>query len=273
MAVRDNDVFATKIRGQYIYQQYQSVEWLKKYAKLIDEYIQTNYFNALETMWANIDIKDSMHEYLTFYTKWYFGLYRPLEGTSLSERYDLGLFYDSEKIYDDAQDANGLIKGELYLKYLKFCLDYTYETWHIDHIVAFVANYCEIDPTQIEVSYEYLNEIRIRIPSTENSQAFIKMVLVNYDAMCLPYPNVLNFMVYSDTYNAWRGIVYSPYSPINQFPRFDSEVKITKIDGNMCIYEIADIFTNTQENFSYNATYNANNKFTCKATQNYRIGD
>lgn len=224
MAVRSNDAFNVTARGQYIYQQYQSVEWLKKYGKFIDDYIQKNYFDKLRSMWDAMDVAESLDAYLTFYTKHYFGLHRPLASSSLSERWDIGLNYDDNIIYDDAQDANGLITGAEYLKYIKFIYDYTNETWHPTFLLEFIANYCNISPTEIWLDFSYKNEVRVKIPVTEETQALIKLIINHYDEMCLPFPNVLNVMVLSDAESEQkRYIIYSPYSAVmNRFPNIST---------------------------------------------------
>lgn len=223
---RNVDIFQTKAQGQYIYQQYQKLEWLKKYAKFIDEYIQKNYFDKLKSMWETMDVGESLDPYLTFYTKWLFGLYRPLGGASISDYYDLNLLYDNGRIFDDAQEADGLIQGEDYLKYIKFIYNYTQETWHIDHIIAFVADYCKIDPTDIYVDYSNKNVIKIKIPSTALTGAdFIKLTINYYDAMCLPFPNVLDFVLMQETDDFWRGIIYTPYTELKSLKEWYSPLE------------------------------------------------
>ena len=241
---RNIDIFATKARGQYIYNQYQSAEWLKAYSKFIDGYIQETYFDKLKEMWDTIDVGTSLHEYLTFYTKWYFGLFRPLGGASISDYFDIGLLYDNGRIFDDAQDANGLITGEQYLKYIKFIYDYTYETWHIDYILAFIADYCDISPTDIFLNYDFKEECRILIPASEKAQDFVKLVINYYDEMCLPFSNIINFLIMSDTDEAWRGIMYTPYTEVKSLKEWYSPLEKYK-----------------QKNSNYVVDYKLNDKF------------
>lgn len=222
MARKGIDVFNITAKGQYIYQQYQRLEWLKKYAKFIDDYIQTNYFDKLSEMWDTINVAESLDPYLTFYTRYLFGLHRPLGGASITDFYDLDLLYDNARIYDDSQEADGLIDGEQYLKYIKFIYDYTYETWQLDHILAFVANYLgDIDPTDIYIDFSTTkNTIKIRIPAQSVAvNDFIKLTIKYYDEMCLPFPAVLDFVLKQESDTIWRGIKYSPYNAVyNQFP-------------------------------------------------------
>lgn len=230
---RNVDIFKTDAKGQYIYQQYQKLEWLKKYAKFIDNYIKTNYFDKLKSMWETMDVGESLDPYLTFYTKWYFGLFRPLASASMSEFYDIGRLYDNDMIYDDAQEADGLVSGEDYLKYIKFIYDYTQETWHIDHIVAFVADYCNIYPTLIYVDYSNKNMIKIKIPSSTVMGAdFIKLMINYYDAMCLPFPNVIDFVQMNETEDFWRGIIYTPYTDFKGLKEWYSPLDKYKAKNN-----------------------------------------
>lgn len=236
---RNIDIFDVKARGQYIYQQYQDAEWLKAYGKFIDEYIQENYFNKLKAMWATMDVAESLEDYLTFYTKWYFGLFRPLGGASISDYYDIGLLYDNGRIFDDAQDANGLVQGEQYLKYIKFIYDYTYETWHIDHILAFIADYCDLEATNIWVDYSFKEECRVLIPANEKTQDFVKLVINYYDEMCLPFPNIINFLIMADTQEKWRGIYYTPYTEVTSLKEWYSPLPKykAKIDSYNVLYK------------------------------------
>lgn len=241
---RNIDIFNVKARGQYIYNQYQSAEWLKAYSKFIDEYIQENYFDKLKEMWDTIDVAESLNPYLTFYTKWYFGLFRPLGGASISDYYDIGLLYDNNRIFDDSQDANGLITGEQYLKYIKFIYDYTYETWHIDHLLAFVADFCNLSPTDIYLDFSFKEEIRVQIPAFEATQDFVKLVINYYDEMCMPFPNIINFLIISDSTETWRGIIYTPYTEARQLKEWYSSLDKYKA-----------------KNDAYTVDYSVKNKF------------
>lgn len=237
---RNIDIFATKAKGQYIYQQYQSAEWLKQYSAFIDEYIQKTYFSALQEMWDTMNVAESLHAYLTFYTKWLFGLYRPLGGAAINEYYDIGLLYDNGKIFDDSQNADGLIQGNDYLKYIKFIYDYTYETWSVDYIIKFVADYCNVSETDIGLDYSYPNEIRITMPPTNKTQDFVKLVINYYDEMCLPYPAILNFVVRDENDKLWQGLYYNPYNPV--FNRFYSDKKHSNTNYTIS-YDVDDVYT------------------------------
>lgn len=241
MAVRNIDIFKEKVKGQYIYQQYQRLEWLKRYAKFIDDYIQANYFDKLQEMWETMNVAESLDPYLTFYTKYLFGLYRPLGGASISEYYDLNLLYDNDVIFDDALIANGLITADQYLKYIKFIYDYSQETWHIDHIIAFTADYCNITPEMIYVDYTDLNRIKVKIPSVALAGAdFIKLIINYYDEMCLPFPNILDFSLMQENDDYWRGILYHPNNSI--YWSFCSDKKYANTSYNIS-YDVDDVYT------------------------------
>lgn len=191
-------IFDVRAPSQRIYQQYRAQQWLRDYAVLIDNFIQENYFSILESMWDEIDVADSEADYLTFYTKWYFGLFRPLGGSSIAEFYDAGIRYDMDKKYDDASKANGLITAEQYLKYIKFIYDYSQETWTIDYIIRFVADYCGISPTDIELDYSNKNEIVVILPQLDKCGDFIKLEISYREAMCMPFSNIVTFNLKQD---------------------------------------------------------------------------
>lgn len=187
--------FSQTTRGQYIYQQYRGLQWLRDYANFIDKYIQNKYYNKLESMWDAIDVAASQSPFLTYYTKWYFGLYRPLGGASISDYYDIGLSYDNNRIYDDAQDINGLIGPEEYLKYIRFIYDYSQQTWTLDYLMSFASDYCQIPIDNITLDLSDIKQVQIILPITDRTQEFAKLVINYYDEMCLPFGNVVNFKV------------------------------------------------------------------------------
>lgn len=189
------NVFDLKVRGQYIYQQYRSLTWLRDYAGFIDSYIQITYYDSLQEMWDTMNVAESEDPYLTFYTKWLFGLYRPLGGASVSDYFDIGLPYDSSRIYDDASENNGLILADEYLKYIKFIYDYSEPTWSLDYIMRFAADYCDISPLEITIDLSDKNSVVFVLPPTQKTQDFTKIIINYADEMCLPFGNVINFKV------------------------------------------------------------------------------
>lgn len=226
---RNVDIFQEKIKGQYIYQQYQKLEWLKKYALFIDKYLQETYFDKIKEMWDTMNVAESLHPYLTFYTKWYFGLYRPLSGASVNEYFDINLLYDNDVLFDDAINANGLIEGDDYLAYIKFIYDYSQPVWNIHYIMEFIASYCEIKPNELYLDYNDPNYIKIKIPYTAHkAQDFIKMVINNYDEMCLPFPNIIDINIMQEADDFWRGILYTLYGDNNHFPYLGVAEKVAK---------------------------------------------
>lgn len=213
-------VFDKELSGGKLYQQYKKLQWLRDFQLVVDNMKQDMYFNKLVDMWETIDVAESDHQYLTFYTKWLFGIFRPLSGASLSEYFDTGKSYDTNQIYDDALQANGLITAEQYLKYIKFIIDYSKETWTLDYILSFVADFCEISPNEIEVDYKDKTEIKVILPNTTTTNEFVKLELNYRDAMGLPFGNVITFQVKLNIGLPRRYIVYSPYS--KGFSLFDS---------------------------------------------------
>lgn len=213
-------VFDHSIKGGSLYQQYKKSQWLRDYQVVIDNYKQREYFNKLAELWEQIDVAESEHDYLTFYTKWLFGIYRPLSGASLSEYFDTGRSYDTGMIYDDALKANGLITAEQYLKYIKFIIDYSQETWTIDYILKFVADYCEININDIIVDRSNKTEIKVILPNQDTTNEFIKVELNYRDEMGLPFGDVLSFEVNISGEQTKRYLLYSPYNAVyNKFSK------------------------------------------------------
>lgn len=247
-------VFDHRVSAQRIYQQYRSKQWLRDYAALIDNFIQEEYFNALEMLWGEMNVATSMHPYLTFYTKWLFGLYRPLAGASLSEFYDTGLSYDTQKIYDDAVEANGLITDEQYLKYIKFVCDYTAETWTIDYIIDFILNYCSLeDSSQILIDYDDKNEIKVLLPNSDATQEFVKLELNYRDAMGLPFGNVISFQINLDIENLKRFRIYSPF--LNGWNTWWAPELKQEVNNYTIPYEVGSKFVTTGIKDDYTIPY------------------
>lgn len=231
-------IFDHQFDGTTIYQQYRSHQWLRDYSQVVANLKQELYSNQLATMWETINVAGSESDYLTYYTKWLFGLYRPLGGASLAEYYDTGRRFDSDMIYDDAQSSNGLITAEQYLKYIKFIIDYQQPTWTMDWVIKFVSEYCNVDPDEIGVDFSDKTQIGISLPLSDVTNEFVKLEINYRDEMGLPFGNVLSFIVRTETDILERYVVYSPYNCV--FKKFQSDL-ITKANSKYSISYIEDM--------------------------------
>lgn len=253
-------VFDHAVNGGKLYQQYKKLQWLRDYQLVVDNFKQEIYFNKLAEMWDQIDVAESEHEYLTFYTKWLFGIYRPLSGASLAEYYDTGRSYDTGQIYDDAVKANGLITAEQYLKYIKFIIEYSQPTWTIDYILRWVADYCDININEIRVDYSNKNEIKVILPNSDVTNEFVKVELNYRDEMGLPFGNVISFEVDLTGEKPKRHLLYSPYNGV--FNKYAND-KLFKNSDYPIAYRKDDLlFNQTEKNAMISIDYRNDEVFT-----------
>lgn len=202
-------IYDLKVRPKYVYQQYRSEQWLLDFFSFLDEYIQKNYYDTLDSYINARDILHSNSEYLTFYTRYLLGLYRPLGSASISNYFDIGYLYDKggkdlpqdNLIYDDAAVYDGTISQAQYLTYLRFVCNYDYEICNIDYVCNFVAQWCGINISDIKIELGDEGDItpgpkiKIILPLSTATQDFVKLTFNYSDVMGWPKGVDLDFRI------------------------------------------------------------------------------
>lgn len=214
-------IFDTKVRPKYVYQQYRSEQWLIDFFSFLDEYIQVNYYDKIDSYIEARDILHSNSDYLAFYTRYLLGIYKPLGSASISNYYDIGYVYDkgepdvdssvpsseSNLIYDDAALYDGTISQDQFITYLRFVCNYEYDICNLDYVCNFVAAWCgiKIEQIKIELGDKSVNElvpgpkIKITLPLSIATQDFVKLTFNYGDVMGWPKGVDLDFRVDTTT--------------------------------------------------------------------------
>lgn len=208
------------VKPQYLYQQYRSEQWLLDFFKLLDDYKQENYYNRITEFIEARDILHSNSDYLTFYTRYLLGIYKPLGSASIANYYDTGDIFDkggvdlydiyggrsdeseepkepeSDLVYDDSAIYDGTISQDQYITYLRFILNYGYEICNLDYICNFVAAWCKISIEEIQVEYfKDSSRIMFTLPLTTVTSDFVKLTINYNDVMGWPKGVFLDFRV------------------------------------------------------------------------------
>lgn len=199
------NVFELQKKKLYLFQQYRHLSFADKFFKIIDSYIQKNYYDTLKKFWSARDIIRSKEEYLSFYARYYLGLIRPIKTNSSDEStedptdttlhiYDAKLGYDTRWIYDDSYEANPFISSALFRAYLRFCYDYSETTWTHDYIIKFAAEWCNQEPSDIKIIFTPTKVLYSLIATTEARQFVAGHKNDEYD-MNMPFANCYEFIL------------------------------------------------------------------------------
>lgn len=208
----------------YLYEQYKSCLWVKKFFEIYQNQIVKNYFERLNDYMKAINVVESDSSFLTFYTRYLFGLHRPLGGASIQDFYDIGKLYDEDipNIYDDATSSEGLITRDQYYTYIKYIYNYSQESWTPDYMARFIAEYCgDFQPNDIAIKPRHL-EVTFILPNSETAKDFLKVIEVYGDEMGLPFKNIYNFKIKQSPYITFNG------SKIEDLVNHPFKITITK---------------------------------------------
>ncbi|HDZ5024772.1 TPA: hypothetical protein RTG57_001722 [Campylobacter jejuni] len=205
------DIFKLKKKPLYLFQQYRNIPWLHKFFLLIDRKIQEKYYSKLQEIWSARDILRTKSPYITFYARYYLGLIRPIKSNPSDEStedptdqtrhlYDIGIKYDTRWIYDDYYQANPFISNAMFRAYLRFCLDYSQETWTHDYIVKFAAEWCEQDPVDVKIVFTPTKVIYYLLATTSAREFIASHNNDEYD-MNMPFFDCYEFRLGDHTRN------------------------------------------------------------------------
>ena len=137
------------ISSNYVYQQYNKIDWINKYFSIEQELIEKYFFNTINDYFLAMDIQHSNSQYITFYLLYMFGIQRPNSSASLLNYYDIGLEFDTGIRYDDSQNYAGKLNQKEYLIYLHYILNYSYSLWNIDFLISFICEWAGINKNDI----------------------------------------------------------------------------------------------------------------------------
>ena len=168
------------ISSNYVYQQYNKIEWINKYFSIEQELIETYFFNVINDYFLAMDIQQSNSQYITFYLLYMFSVQRPNSSASLLNYYDIGLEFDTGIRYDDSQNYSGKLNQQEYLIYLHYILNYSYSIWNIDFLVSFICEWSGINKNDITLDLSKINTIKINVNQVNKDLILFQQLLINY---------------------------------------------------------------------------------------------
>ena len=168
------------ISNNYVYQQYNKIEWINKYFSIEQELIEEYFFNTINDYFLAMDIQQSNSQYITFYLLNMFGIQRPNSSASLLNYYDIGLEFDTGIKYDDSQNYSGKLNQKEYLIYLHYILNYKYSIWNIDFLISFICEWAGINKNDITLDLSEINKIKINVNQVNKNLILFQQLLINY---------------------------------------------------------------------------------------------
>lgn len=181
------NVLDNEANNLHLYYQYRENAILVKFFQVIHSYINNNYFKFLKIALENTQPLKAKNNYLTFWALHMLGLNKPLGAASLNTFYDVEDQYDNMLTYDDSNEYDGTIGLREFSLYLKFILNYSIPVLNIHSLVMLCDSFCNFENLK-EIKIESsLNGVIIRIPQTQSSAEFLKLLRVYYDDLGLPF--------------------------------------------------------------------------------------
>lgn len=183
------NVIESKAIPLHLYYQYRDNEALESFFEVLHNLINAEYFEFMRVAIAEQSVEHSRTEYLAFWSLNMLGLYKPLGAASLNVFYDIEERYDDSPplTYDDAQEYDGTIGLPEFKRFLSFLLDYSEPVININTLVQFADRWCKFgDLTQVSIEPS-LEGLTIRVPTTQQSGEFLKLLRAYYNELGLPY--------------------------------------------------------------------------------------
>ena len=211
----NTNIFEIKPNKDYVYQQYQDSTEIAKFFEIIDDLIDSWYFGeTLEEMWKTRDIRDSNSYYMYFYCRYYLGLIRPVRidpnndttekpPENIINQYDTALFWDARFIWDELNNSDPEMPMSMFTTMLSYLYDYSEETWTYDLMVRYAADMCNMNPNDVQISFEY-GKVILWLPNSSICRAFMTYTNQDEYKLNLPYANCYEYRLGSYNKNTDR---------------------------------------------------------------------
>lgn len=158
------NVFITEAIKPYIYEQYKNIDGIDSVIEILANHIQKKYFTDIKEMWDARDIARSISPYLSFYSRYYLGIIRPIamdasdvdteiSTDTVKNLYDTGIRYDTRYQYDDFYESQPFISAGQFITFLRFCYDYAQITWTHDFMIRYAAAMTDTDPIDVKMKF------------------------------------------------------------------------------------------------------------------------
>lgn len=244
----NTNIFTIEAIRPYLYEQYKNIEGLEGLVEALANYIQDNYFSKILEMWSCRDIARSLSPYLTFYSRYYLGIIRPIQVDSgdmdteidtdtVKNLYDTAVKYDMRFIYDDFYQSKPFITAAQFITFLRFIYDYSRLTWTHDYIISYASKMTGVEPIDIKIKF-FPHKVVYYLLGTTRSRDFIAAHNNDEYQMCMPACKCYEFALgdherSSDNLNSmmlgylrpdtWTKI--DPNTPPPEFPDNEDEIE------------------------------------------------
>lgn len=180
------DITKAEAIKYHLYYQYQDVPALEELFEVIRKFINREYFGLVLEMVRDTSVENARSNYLSFWSQYFLGLYKPLGAASANLHYDTEEQYDGIIQYDEADVYDGTISLEHFKHYLKFILDYSREIINLDTFVSFIVEQIGCVKADVVVEQTW-DGITLRVPQTQGSSDFLRLYNAYYNDLGLPY--------------------------------------------------------------------------------------
>lgn len=198
--------FDIKPKADYIYQQYRDSYELVNFFEIIDEIIEEYYFGeTLKNLWNCRNISDTNSAYMYFYARYYLGLIRPVKidpndystevpNSNIINQYDTAMLYDNRFIWDDYSINDPEMPMSMFIAMLKIVYDYSEETWTHDLMIRYTAKMCNMNPNDVQMSFEP-DKVIYWLVNSQQCRAFIAYMEQDEYKLNFPFAHCYEFRV------------------------------------------------------------------------------
>lgn len=189
------DVTEVKPLPFELYFQYRNNEALGEFFRIIYEYIETNYFTAMESWMHELNFHNDYlaTDYYRYFLQNMLNISKPLGSSALSVYYDGNKEYDEAGlIYDDTSVYDGTLKEELFKVFTSYITDFQHPRVNIVGIQNFIARWCGTTASNV-LWKSSPKEIVFYIPAGYNGNELQKILKTYYNELGLPFGITIDF--------------------------------------------------------------------------------
>lgn len=194
-----------------IYEQYKNIEWLKDYFKAFSELLREEFLDLIITEFPDRLYWDSdesitlkgVDGFLTFWVKYFYGFYRPLESAAVYNYYDDVTSYDQTGynsaglpgVYDDAGSSAGYVDFHKFLCCLDLLLNRDHPVFTEYVLAKFIANYCQLETiNEVLIRTVSMGEVRYYVDYSDASQSLQGILSQYKNKLGIPFGSSFNLV-------------------------------------------------------------------------------
>lgn len=156
------------IVGFSIYRQYITDAAMNSYFSFLKKRLYTLIEDRVRLLNSISYENNDLGTYIQFFYENLFGLQRTFGESRVKHAYDTGKKYDEGNLYDDV-DFDGFLDLRYYKLLIKYLLDYSEESFTLGWLYAFVCEFCELEPNEVQIE-EHYSYLVINIPNNIGGQ-------------------------------------------------------------------------------------------------------